>query len=248
MNHKDMEEIERYLKEDVTAEEKQRIEDRILVDTPFRKRVEVFKEYRLMHQPESQQFRKVLDKVQSEYRHQTTSGSAASPAPRKYLLIAASISLICVLGAIAYFSSLYEPKPEALYARYFTLPADNITVRGDEAQALLNQAMAYYNDQNFESAIQQFDSWQQKNPDSAAVSFYSAISHMALDELQPAIAQLEKVVSNRSSTTYLFASRWYLALAYLKNNQSESSKKILKELAKGSSSYALKAQQLLGEL
>jgi tetratricopeptide (TPR) repeat protein len=241
MNQQDMEMIERYLNDELTAEEKLQTEQRMSVDPEFKRRLEVFREYQQMHSKEQVSFRELLQEVEREYLQ--------SKKPRKkYWLIAASVSTICLLAVVYFLFLNPSPQPEALYAQYFSPPADNLTVRGDQGRQLLNEAMALYNDQQFAEALQRFESWQGQHPDSIPVIFYSAMSHMALGDMQPAIVQLEQIGQSMESGPYKVAARWYLALAYLKNEKTGESRKILLDLAEGSSSYAAKAQQLLGEL
>lgn len=237
-----MELIERYLNDELSAEERKQTEQRMSADPEFKRSLEVFREYRHMYSDDSQSFRALLKEVDQEYQ--------ASRKPGKnYWLIAASVSIL-VLIAAAYFLFL-DPatQPEDLYAQNFSLPADNLTVRGDESQQLLNQAMALYNDQQFEQALQGFEAWQAQHADSIPVIFYSAISHMALGEMQPAIDKLQMIVLERTAdASYSSASRWYLALAYLRDGDKKKAEALLNDLAGGSSSYASKAQNLLGQL
>lgn len=241
MNEKDLELIERYLNNELSEIEKQQAEKRLTTDDDFKKRLEVFREYRQMHSPQSASFRQLLDEVQTEYQHEQR------PA-RKYWLIAASVSAIGLLSAIFFF--ILEPSAESqvLYAQYFELPADNLSVRGNEEQVLLNEAMAFYNKQLYSEAQQRFQQWLHLHSDSVPVVFYSAVSHMALGEMQQAIAQLSKISDDQtSSSLYSTTANWYLALAHLKLEQWAEARILLEELAGGSTSYASKAQYLLDE-
>lgn len=238
-----MELIERYLNDELSAEEKRQTEQRMSVDPEFKRRLEVFREYRQMYSEDSQSFRELLQEVNQDY-HQKNGR------PQKnYWLIAASVSIIGLVAA-AYFLFLSSAsQPEELYAQNFRLPADNLTVRGDADQQMLNEAMALYNDQQFAEALQRFDAWQEQHTDSIPVLFYSAMSHMALGEMQPAIERLKTITRERTAAaSYSAASRWYLALAYLKVKQLGEAKSLLQDLAGGSSSYATKAQNLLNQL
>ncbi|MFP4095787.1 MAG: tetratricopeptide repeat protein [Cyclobacteriaceae bacterium] len=243
MNEQDMELIERYLNDELNELEKQQAEQRLITDHDFRQRLEIFREYRQMHSPQAASFRQLLDEVQAEYLHEQRP-------TRKYWLIAASVSVLCILAAVFFFMPGPSAEPQALYAQYFDLPADNLTVRGEEErQAQLNEAMAYYNDQQFEQAIVTFENWQQQNNDSIPVLFYKAMSHMALEEISPAITQLEKITGQPGAAAeYLMPARWYLALAYLKTGNQEKARELLEELSADSGSYAEKADGLLKEL
>jgi len=236
-----MELIERYLNDELSAEERKQAEQRMSADPEFRRKLEVFREFRQIYSEDSQSFRTLLKEVDEEYRQDRK--------PKNhYWLIAASVSLIGLLAA-AYFLFLSPvSQPEELYAQNFSLPADNLTVRGDEDQQLLNEAMALYNNRQLDEALQRFDAWQAQHGDTIPVVFYSAMSHMGQGEMDSAIEQLKTIMLDRSAdASYSAASRWYLALAYLKVDQKEEARSLLHDLAGGSSSYAGKAENLLDQ-
>jgi tetratricopeptide (TPR) repeat protein len=240
MNERDMELIERYLKGELSVEEKQQAEHRIATDAGFRQRLEIFSEYRQMHDSKLASFRQLLEEVQQEHREEQRPG-------RKYWLMAASVSVLCLLAAIFYFVQGPAAEPEALYAQYFEVPADNLSIRGDEdEQTVLNEAMSYYNNQQFEQASQDFGQWLRQYGESAPVLFYAAMSHMALEEMPQAIEQLEKITQEPTvAAEYRRPAQWYLALAYLHVGRQDRAKTLLEDLKNTSSSYAGKAARLL---
>jgi predicted Zn-dependent protease len=242
MKPQTMELIERYLNDELSAEERKQAEQRMSFDPEFKRKLEVFREFQQMYSEESQSFRTLLKEVDEEYQQDRKPKNS-------YWLIAASVSLIGLLAA-AYFLFLSPaPQPEELYAQNFSLPADNLTVRGDEDQQLLNEAMVLYSDRQFDEALQRFDAWEAQHTDSIPVMFYSAISQMALGEMKPAITQLRAITLDRSANaSYSAASHWYLALAYLKAKQVSEARSLLQDLAGVSSSYATKARNLLDQL
>lgn len=243
MNEQDMELIERYLNDELNELEKQQAEQRLITDHDFRQRLEVFREYRQMHSPQAASFRQLLDEVQQEYQHEQR------PA-RKYWLIAASVSVLCLLAAIFYFVLGPSAEPQALYAQYFELPADNLTVRGEaESETRLNEAMSHYNKQQYELAAKELESWLRQHGESAPVLFYAALSHMALEDMPQAIEQLKKITEQPTvAAEYLRPAQWYLALAYLHVGQQEQAEALLEDLRNTSSSYADKATRLLKDL
>lgn len=245
MNEQDIELIERFLKGELSKFEKEQTEQRLSLDRDFRRRVEVFRELQQMHTEEVKDFRALLNEVQQDYQQELKTSRK-----RTYWLVAASISVLGIVS-VAFF---YLIKPAAdtqeLYAQYFAIPADNLSVRGEDAsQALLNEAMQYYNAQEYHEASLRFEAWLQQYPDSAPVLFYSGISHMAEDNMSQAIVQLQKISSDSIDTgQYRSPASWYLALAYLKSNQQKAAGDILEKLAEGSTTYAAKAKNLIEDM
>lgn len=242
MNEREMEMIERYLNDELSDTEKQQAEQRMATDAGLRQRLEIFREYRQMHSPQAASFRQLLDEVQQEYQQ-------GQRPVRKYWLIAASVSVLCLLAAIFYFAFGPSAEPQGLYAQYFEMPADNLSVRGNDGQALLNEAMAYYNEGQFKQASVAFENWQRQNNDSIPILFYQALSQMALEDMPPAIVQLEKIQQQPNvAAEYYRPAQWYLSLAYLQTGQTEKATSLLEDLKTATGSYAEKADRLLEEL
>jgi tetratricopeptide (TPR) repeat protein len=103
-----------------------------------------------------------------------------------------------------------------LYSRYFSPYEDLVTVRsGNKKYALLNEAMHYYNNHNYDDAVKLFRKILRSEPQNIAVLFYSGIALLEMDKAGDALKAFKKVI--RLDSGYLKEqSLWYTGLIYLK--------------------------------
>ncbi|WP_452228802.1 MULTISPECIES: tetratricopeptide repeat protein [unclassified Lacinutrix] len=158
-------------------------------------------------------------------------------------------SLILLIGAswLLFFSSPSSNQNEKLYASNFE-PYRNIVqpiVRGEHKEDLQSKAFAAYETKDYENANLYFDQILNKEPNQT-ISFYKANTLLQLDKTKEAIAILETNV--KKSDTLQDRNLWYLALAYLKNDNTEASKKTLKQLVLQSQFKAKEATLLIKNL
>lgn len=242
MDEKDIELVERYLDDSLNAEERVQVEQRLASDAEFKRRVKMMRELNTMYSSEAEDFRALLERTYQEYEQEKPQTSVV----KQYWLVAASVTITLLVAAYFLFLS-NAADPQQLYAENFSLPPDNLTVRTElPEQELINAAMENYTTGQYQQASKLFDQALEAQPDSIPILFYSAVNHMALEEMEQAVAQLQEVTA-RANSSYLMPARWYLALAYLQMNQQAEAERVLIELQSSSSSYADKAEELLEE-
>lgn len=147
---------------------------------------------------------------------------------------------------------LPKAKRETLFARYFKPDAPP-----EQHDEFLNDAVSFYRKEEYAKAAAEFDpvastsTTRGETPDDATIIFqaryYQALSYLALGNATKAITILKKA----STDNHLLRIKvqWYLALAYLKNNQVNEARHLLTRLAQRESrQYRQKAENLLKEL
>ena len=245
MKESDIDIIENYLTGKLSAEKQKEVEDRLLTDREFAQRVEIFKTLPPLVSEESHDFRNELEGIYQEYRKENSSARTIS---RRTFLMAASLALLISVTGILIWLLPASLTPQEIYATHFTVPADNITVRNDqEIVPALQSAMESYNEQAYTDAVAKFENILQNDPDNAPVLFYSGVSYLILGETDQAVQKLQKV-AQIENTAYGLTSRWYLGLAYLKQDNTAQAREIFSSLQESSSSYATKADTLLQQL
>ena len=162
---------------------------------------------------------------------------------RKLWLVAASITLLVALSY--YFDR--DPSYDKLFATYYK-PATNIVhpiVRSGDENTIKTEAFIAYANKEYGVAHEKFDNLYEQSKDSE-ILFYDAITLLEIDSTATAIKKLklhqtfEDALSERTL--------WYLALAYLKNNEIEKSKEQLKLIISSKNYNHDRAKQLLKEL
>ena len=161
-------------------------------------------------------------------------------------LIAACILILLGSSWQLFFNS-QSNSTEDLYASYFE-PYRNIVqpiVRGEHKEDLKSKAFEAYEAKDYENAILHFNEILNEEPN-ATISFYKANTLLQLNKANEAIILLEANVKNPD--TLQDRNLWYLALAYLKENNVDASKKTLKLLISQSKFKAKEAKILIKNL
>ncbi len=165
-----------------------------------------------------------------------------SPRRRKALL------LLCVIGGAAaamwYAQSQRAQQPEILYNRFFAPAANTFLVKGRNAWA--EPAMDYYDEGRYAAALPHFTRYLEQHGQDGEALLYFGIAQLAL-------RQLPEAVNSLSAAAELLPERnaeanWYLALAHLRNGDTDTAKKILHPLLETHGAYRQKAEDLLRDL
>ena len=111
----------------------------------------------------------------------------------------------------------------------------------------LEQALGYYDQENFEEALPLFQELAANDAKAANFQFYSGICLLGLKKSKEAIASFEKV--NQANDLRLQApTEWYLALAYMQLGQHEEAQKRLQQIIENDTVFSKLASQILQEL
>ena len=144
--------------------------------------------------------------------------------------IAATILLITAIGISFFIGNKQTVSPDQLFAAHFELPkVSNIRTNSSD-HPIFEQAVTAFYEKSFTTVLDLL-SPQATDPDislSSDALIMLGVSHLALNNLSQAINVLQKVDS--SGSLYQDA-EWYLALAYLKNGQTNEAKQILGKIA-----------------
>lgn len=246
---KDIELIKKYFDRKLTEREKEEIEKRMEGDIDFQ---EIFEDYQHIKKAMQVHHRQKL-KEDLQVMAQNTPLSLGDGTQRKYLvsksylfIAAAGITallMISVLFVIPHqlnsnrlFSSYYEPYPNY----------EEETKRGNTTSSLYRQAFYQYTLRNYKEAIKLFQEILEEDPSKVVVQFYLANAYLASGEVFNAVRLFQELL-REPDFRFKEATEWYLALAYLKNQDFEKSQKLLKKIAQSKSFYHIKARHLLVE-
>ena len=132
-----------------------------------------------------------------------------------------SITSIAAIIAIVFSFNIYQDnrRMDKLFETYYTpLEYDSqLMSRGDDTISLeLASAMESYQNKDYATALQKFDSMHQVDEN---YLIYKAICLLETDKTKDAISLLEKLVGNGEGTEYYQQACWYVALSYLRNHE-----------------------------
>lgn len=239
--------------EDALSEEQRGEFDRLLqADAEFAANFEFQKELQnALRKEERQEIKSLFSNLEiqtvtasEESRPKKTETKVISIRP---WLVAASVILLLGLGSWLLFFNDSDLNTDQLYAANFT-PYENVVhpiERGEQLEDLKTQAFTAYEDADFTLALELFKELQIQQAD-PYIAFYEAIVLMQLNKHQEAIPLLEGYIENDGQLKD--RATWYLALAFLKQNEIGKSRAQLEKLVKMGSFKKEASQELLKKM
>lgn len=230
--------IAAYFSNTLSSSDKVHFDELIKTDPEFKAEVTFQKRVQqTIHQQETPKLKSHLNEIEKELENKGGSGTI------KLWLIAASIA---ILLAISFFFSRSTSNQD-VFASYYSTPANIVhpIVRNDDEGTLKTKAFIAYTNKNYSEAHVLFSNLYEQHQNSE-ILFYDAISLLEIDSTTTAIAKLK--LHENFNDAVSDKTQWYLALAYLKNNDSENSQTIFKAIVHRKTYNYKKAKKILKEL
>lgn len=220
----DIEQIERFLQGDMSAEERQAFVHRMNQDTALKQTTEEMEMLFLGIQEAS------LQKRLDRYHEDLSAGSnnhTGSPkksfSPKAWLAAAAVV--IATAFSIWWFL-LKTGREDDLYARYFHPDPGLPTLMSTTETYAFDRAMIDYKTGGYAAAIKAWDSLLQLNPQSDTLNYFLGSAWLAMKEPKKAIALFEKIIANPRSV-FIKDAYWYLGLVWLKEGDITKAKSFI---------------------
>ncbi len=139
----------------------------------------------------------------------------------------------------------YKPYEVALMNRSLN---ENLTAEENMmVETYLTKASLFYQEGDFENAIEHFELFLENQPNDAGAQLYLGISFYEEDRYHDAEASLTKVVDHQDNL-YVDKAEWYLGLCYLALNENDRARRKFAGLASGNSDKAEEAKKLLRKI
>jgi len=248
-DEKDIDLIENYLKGALSPEESALVKKRIIQDPDFAEKINDYKDVidgiRLSGRDE---FSAAVADWEKDIRKEEGGSREIrfTTFPKKYLRLAA-VFLVLMMAALYIVISSRSDDPQELYASYFAPYEDVINVRDNSTTTGLSDAMEFYNKGDYKKASSSFQAYLSDHPDDHDARFYAGVSQLAAGSPELAIIDFEKVI--QANTIFREQAEWFLALGYLKINNTTAAKNFLREISqKQGHDYQEKATELLRQL
>lgn len=245
MDEKLFETMENYINGRMTAEEQQSFEREMSSNPELREEVEMHR--KLVSSIETESVRQMLEQIHEENFSENEAPVVPMRSRSRYfpLAIAASVALLILAGWWVF--SLQSSQPEALYAAYFS-PAEGLpTTLGYTDNAQFAEGMISYKLGDYAEALDYWQPLLSADPANDTLNYFSGLAYLAGEQPEQAITYLDKVVENETSD-YQTDARWYLALAYLKNEQTSEARNLLQALAEEDSPYREESREILEKM
>jgi len=233
--------IDRYLANEMTADERLSFQARLQNDRDLADKLEIYKtastalQNKFKTEERELQFRNNIVLIAAEQDdHKDT-----KVIKLKWYTwaAAASVALLC---AVLFYTTLSKPT----YKEYAVYEPIALVERGHEDETKL-EAQEAFNNHQYEHAVQLFAKLLEQDKRNAELQLYQGISLLELNRISEANAMFNEVRNSKS----VFSSKamWMLALSALKEKDYKKCRSLLLEIPEGSEEYN-QAQALLHEL
>lgn len=175
--------------------------------------------------------------------------------PIKRVMSIAAGFVVLALGI--YFLYLQAPSNDNLFVQHFTyLPlAMDGASRGQVAQdssssssSLKDAAIRAYEADKYDEAEGLIRAYINQVPDDVEMQFYYGVVLLGKGNSQAALPYLTKMMEQPVKISYQRPASWYVALAFLAQDDQSSAKSVFRALATGEDKYAVNARALLKHL
>ncbi len=255
--------IERFLRDELSKEEKRNFLQRVDVDESFReyyifekqlfetlnndewsfvdaiesKEIEQYTE--VFEEEETQQLKEIIEKVSVDYN---------TKKPNKVIPLIATLAAIAAILVITFTVFLKSPiDNNKLYAENIALnELTSSLTRGNENSDDLLEAEVLFKKGKYQECLTFFNKVRIKEKNNSSVYIYEAIAYIELKRYKEGEVTLDKLIN--SDLIDAEKGYWYKSLLYLKSDQIEKAKKSLKTIIDNSYFKKEKAKGLLGEL
>ncbi len=242
-------EIENYLTDKTSAEERFRIENQLL-DDPFAADAVEGLSQSAGNVPDFS-FDDFLKKVDAAPEEKVPTAKTVQMPARRFTLgrIAAAAAIIVAAGLGLFF---WSNNDQRLYAQFHErYESDALLALRDDSSANVAEAeliagLEAYDVDDFDKCIKHLGNFLQNNPRSQEAFFYTGLSYLEKNDLTKS---LENFMQARDlGKDYYRESTWYAALTYLKREDAAATKRLLQDLLKQEGRYFQKAEVLHSKL
>ena len=241
ITEKDLQLIEDYLNQDLTATEIEDVKERLKSDPQFKAHMEIVRDLPDAMNVDTEGFKHDLKKVMQSVE--------TAPTRVRRLQLRGIIWAVAATAAIVLAVNflVQDSSPDQLFAQHFNLPAENISVRSNgSVEESLTKGLEAYSAEDHDAATANFERYLADHPDEEAVRFFYSMSQVANEDYPAAEENLRRV--EQRGGTYSTSAKWYLGLVYLKLEKLDAASEYFEELASTQGTYQERAKGLLAAL
>ena len=247
--------IEEYLCGTLNDPERRQFEERLSCDVEFNRLYELHKEVNEgIRDQDFHQFHSLVKQVDAAYfeaQHESLPVEhPLKPAFRHKSMLRYAALFLVLLGTavILRFTLFTGVKPGKLFDQYYTPYNSDMVMRSAQSEGTtLENAILDYGHGDYSAALQKLNVLISENQSNHVAWFYKGLSCLALDETSEAIRSF-RVIEPDWNHPLLEHRSWYLALALLRNNNTEEAVAVFNDITEYSGYYAERAGRILRKL
>lgn len=213
--------LDKYFENNLTDSERKAFDALLSTDADFREDFEFQKQLKhTIAVSERQKLKQQLREI--DFSERTTHKR------KQYLAIAA---ILVVSLAVSVFFLADQKSEQQLYASFFQAYPNVIEVNTRTAKVSRATSVAFqaYENENYDKALEAFSHLNQSDQ-ALYGNFYRGVCYLALKKTDPAI-RLLNIAQSSKNTQIAKAAVWYQALAYLQDNNAQSARVLLLQIA-----------------
>ncbi|RFN58855.1 tetratricopeptide repeat protein [Marixanthomonas ophiurae] len=240
ITEKEFETIERYLTNEMSAEEQKAFVDTLSSDPFLQQKVNEVRA--LIDGIEASALKNKLDDfhkelLQTHSKVVNKSKLIQKPKRSKIPLYAIAAVLVVVFGILWFFNS--ADSNQRLFAEHFTPDPGLPTTMSTTNNYIFFDGMVDYKQENYKAAIEKWTPLLSEKSENDTLNYFLGVAYLAEKNEGEAIDYLGEVSKTKSSM-FLQESYYYLGLAFLKNGELEKAKTSFKKSNSDESQTILK--------
>ncbi|WP_176956165.1 tetratricopeptide repeat protein [Catalinimonas alkaloidigena] len=151
---------------------------------------------------------------------------------------------LLLLGTLGYFFLINPVSRTELFDQYYDPYPNIVATHNDDSLA---QALQWYTDQQYPKAVTYLKQMVKRAPENDTLQFYLGSTYLAAGQLSKASDTFQAALLT-SGSEFVDPMRWYLALAYLGQEQWPEAQRTLESLTQYNNLYSKQAKELLDAL
>ncbi|MFB6318426.1 tetratricopeptide repeat protein [Saccharicrinis sp. FJH54] len=225
ISQKEFEQLERYILNLMDEDERQTMDAGIQSDAVLRDKVNEIRQ--LMEGIQEAELREIMNQFHQEIEKNRSSGRKRTVFLfSRPFAVAASVIVILALSVYLF---MRPDRNQRLFADYYRTDPGLVTaMSSSNADYEFDRGMVDFKTGDYQAAIKRWQPLLDSRPESDTLNYFIGSAYLAVRDAGSAIPKLEKVAEEMHSDFRNDAS-WYLALAYLLNNQNEKAINILQK-------------------
>jgi hypothetical protein len=240
--------IERYLKNEMTSDEKAWFEKEKEGNSALQEEINFHKKLdSVLADKETIEFKAQLELIHNEINETAREGSRlVNGFYKKATMVIGAFASVAIVVTLYLYN--YNFSNEKLIAEYYQPIESSMSFRSaSNSTDVLSEAMKLYEIQEYSKAIELFESILQEGSSKPSINLYSGISHMELKNYSMANERF-KAILDEEPNPFVESATWYLGLCYLFTNEREKARESFLVLEKSDGYYKASAKKILRRL